>query len=384
MKADSHIIIVTDAWYPHLSGVLRVVESLSAELDARGIGYTVLHPQSFPRVPVPGYSEIKIALPIFFESTIDSVLKKHKNASIHIMTEGSLGLTMRNYCVARGLKFTTSFHTHWHKYLKVYFKVPQRVTMRYIQDFHKPAQRVLVPSEDAKDELVKHGFNNEVVVCANGVDVTLFHPRKKSENVKRPHMLYVGRISKEKSIGDFLDIKTKGSKKVVGDGPLRESLKKKYPEVEFTGPLQGEELAHAYANADVFVFPSKTDTFGVVLLEALASGVPVAAYPSPGPLSILTKKGLGGVSTNLEEAVHEALRDGESKLCLEHAQNYSWSRITETFINSLESTGTPTSTKDAFKEHLLRVPKEFYKLFTSAGYARSLLLGFDRHGDGKE
>lgn len=374
-----HIIIVTDAWHPHLSGVLRVTESLAAELDKRNVGYTIVHPQEFPRVPLPGYGEIKIAFPIFFRRTIDALIKEHDEVAVHIMTEGPLGLTMRNYCVARGLKFTTSFHTHWHKYMRVYLKVPQRITMHYVQDFHKPAERILVPSEETKKELEEHNFKNEIVVCKNGVDTNLFRRRPKKEQTRRPHMLYVGRVSKEKSIEDFLEADVRGSKKVVGEGPVREVLQRKYPNVEFTGPLQGEELAEAYSDADVFVFPSKTDTFGVVLLESLASGVPVAAYPAPGPNIIIEREELGALDTNIARAIATALEKGEPDACAAYAEQYSWQSITDTFMNSLVPIGTPTTTREAITNHLLRIPREFYKLFTHAGYAQSLLFGSDRH-----
>tara|TARA_B100000745_G_scaffold70949_3_gene42494 strand:+ start:9059 stop:10186 length:1128 start_codon:yes stop_codon:yes gene_type:complete len=371
--------MVTDAWRPHLSGVLRVVESLAAELAKNDVGHTIVHPQEFPGVPLPGYGEIKIALPIFFRKTIDNLVKKHGNVAIHIMTEGPLGLTMRNYCVARGLNFTTSFHTHWHKYMRVYLKVPQRITMLYIQDFHRPAERVLVPSEETKQELKRHGFKNEIVVCENGVDTHLFRPRKKKEETLRPHMLYVGRVSKEKNIEDFLKVQVLGSKKVVGDGPILRTLERKYPDVEFSGPQQGDELARSYADADVFVFPSKTDTFGVVLLEALASGVPVAAYPAPGPNTIIRNEKLGALNTNMEKAIQNALDTGDSDTCVAYAEQYSWKSVSDIFVGSLVPIGAPITMPEAIKNHLLRIPREFYRLFTHAGYAQSLLFGSDKH-----
>lgn len=372
--------MVTDAWRPHLSGVLRVVESLATELGKRDIGYTIIHPQEFPRIPLPGYGEIKIAFPVFFRRTIDNLITEHRDIAIHIMTEGPLGLTMRNYCMVRGIKFTTSFHTHWHKYIRLYLKVPQRITMRYIQDFHKPAHAVLVPSEETKKELEEHGFKTKIVVCANGVDTDLFKPRPKKRNTRRPHMLYVGRVSKEKNIEDFLDADVRGSKKVVGDGPIREILERKYPNVEFTGPLAGEDLAEAYADADVFVFPSKTDTFGVVLLEALASGVPVAAYPAPGPNTILENEKLGILDSNITRAITATLGKGDSEAArIEYAKQYSWEKVTDTFLGSVVSVGTPITTREAITRHLLRVPREFYKLFTHVGYVQSLLFGSDQH-----
>ena len=359
-----HVIIVTDAWHPHLSGVLRVVESLAAQFDTKGIGYTIISPKNFPGIPMPGYSEIKLSVPLFFRKTVDTLLRRHKDAAIHIMTEGPLGLTMRNYCVARGLQFTTSFHTHWHKYLRMYLKIPQRVTMHYVRDFHRPAARVLVPSEETCRELVRHGYTNEVIVCTNGVDTTLFKIRKKSTDTRRPHMLYVGRVSKEKNIESFLKADVCGSKRVVGDGPIRRSLERKYPDVTFSGVLQGDALAAAYSNADVFVFPSKTDTFGIVVLEALASGVPVAAYPAPGPNTLLQSKKLGARNTNITTAIRTALRTGDPHACASAAHTTSWERIAQTFRDSLVPAGTPITTRRAIVNHVLHIPRGLRALRT--------------------
>lgn len=373
-----HVIIVTNAWYPHLSGVLRVVESLSSQLDARDVGHTIIHPQSFPGFPLPGYSEIKISIPILFRKNIENLLAQHDDVAIHIMTEGPLGLTMRNYCVARGLKFTTSFHTHWHKYIQIHLKIPKRVTIGYIREFHAPAERVLIPSAETKAELEQYNFGNELVICKNGVDTKLFRPRERTLKAKRPLLLYVGRVSREKNIEDFLNAKTAGEKHIVGDGPYKEILMKRYPDAVFHGALQGNKLARMYAEADVFVFPSHTDTFGVVLLEALASGVPVAAYPSPGPRTIITKQSLGALNEDIEAAIEHALQTGDSAACVAYAQTYGWEAIADIFYDSLVPAGTPISTTQALTDHLLRIPREFYKLFTTAGYARTLLFGLDK------
>ena len=365
--------MVTDAWRPHVSGVLRVVESLSREFEKQHTGYTILHPQDFPRVSLPLYRDIKLALPTAFLSRVDALLLQHPNARIHIMTEGPLGLTMRNYCLLRKLAFTTSFHTHWHSYARIYLKVPQRITLRYIKDFHAPAARIIVPSEEIREELQASGFSNDIAVCANGVDTTLFAPSSRPRNRVSPRLLYVGRVSREKNIESFLSLpSSSGTKQVVGDGPLRALLERQYPDVVFSGLLEGEQLREAYRNADVFVFPSMTDTFGIVMLEALASGVPVAAYPARGAQLLITDEKLGALDEHLERAVTRALEKGDRKACVSHAEMYSWEHIAAHFLTLLVPAGTPTPLHAAVTDHVVDIPSQLTALFSAVGYVRPL------------
>lgn len=376
MENKPQIIIVTDAWYPHLSGVLRVVLSLEEQLTKSGYSSTIVHPKSFPSIPMPFYPEIRLAFPSTFRRKVSTLLREHKNVRVHIMTEGPLGLTMRNYCIAHGLAFTTSFHTHWHKYARTYLRIPERVTLRYIQTFHDASSRVYVPSEEVKEELVAFGFKSPVVVCPNGVDTTLFRPSSDKEKADKPTLLYVGRISKEKNIRDFLNISIDGYKKVVGDGPERTILEQEYPDTTFLGPLEGERLVSEYQKADVFVFPSKTDTFGIVLLESLACGVPVAAYPISGPRTVITHERCGSLDDDLSVAIQKALEKGSSEACVAHASTYSWESITKCFVGELVEAGTPRSVSRTLQHHMLTVPREFYRLLTDIEYTKSF-FGLD-------
>jgi len=212
--------------------------------------------------------------------------------------------------------------------------------MRYIRDFHKPSQRILVPSEETKQELEEHKFDNTIEVCANGVDTKLFKPRPKKENTRRPFMVFVGRVSKEKSIEDFLEADLPGTKVVVGEGPQREELEAKYKDAVFTGPKFGDELTQYYQAADVFVFPSRTDTFGLVNVEALACAIPVAAYPVRGPLEILdgAPAGCGAMDEDLRTACLTAYEARDPAACREWAEKFSWEAATRQFVANLETT----------------------------------------------
>lgn len=253
---------------------------------------------------------------------------------VHIATEGPLGIAARRYCMRREIPFTTAFHTKFPEYLNARLRVPVKWTYKAMRRFHGPSHAVMVATETVERELKSHGFGN-IKRWSRGVDTTLFRPRDKSFlNLPRPIALYVGRVAVEKNIESFLEVKHAGSKVVVGDGPQLAQLTRKYPEVHFVGVKEGEELAKHFAAADVFVFPSLTDTFGLVLLEALACGVPVAAYPVAGPLDVIGDAPVGCLNEDLDIAVQKAL-GASPEACRIHAERFSWAASAAQFLNNI-------------------------------------------------
>lgn len=254
--------------------------------------------------------------------------------AIHIATEGPLGLAARRYCRRRCLPFTTSFHTRFPEYVHARWRVPIQFGYRFLRWFHGRATRTMVATPSVEAELREQGFRN-LVRWSRGVDLSLFHPRNEEFlTLPRPVCLFVGRVAVEKGIGDFLRLDLPGSKVVIGDGPHLPALRQAYPDVHFLGARFGEDLARHYAAADVFVFPSRTDTFGLVMLEALASGVPVAAFPVPGPIDVIGASAAGILDDDLAAAVHRAL-DVPAHICTEHAARFTWQASTQQFVGNL-------------------------------------------------
>ncbi|WP_340119642.1 glycosyltransferase family 1 protein [Pelagibius sp. 7325] len=329
------ILLASDAWYPQINGVVRTLNRVREELAPQGHVFEVICPEQFRTFPCPSYPEIPLAiLPgLGMARRIEAVGAD----AIHIATEGPIGLAVRNYCVKRGLPFTTSYHTRFPEYLSARLPVSVEWGYRFMRWFHKPSQAIMVATQSMKRELEAHGFHN-LVDWTRGVDTTLFRPEAPQAldglDLPRPIHLYVGRVAVEKNIKAFLELKLEGSKVVVGDGPQRAELQAQFPEVYFAGAKQGEELASYYASGDVFVFPSRTDTFGLVMLEAMASGLPVAAYPVPGPLDIVDGVGVGALSEDLGFAVGEAIKVPRAQ-CREHALKYSWTACAEMFLENL-------------------------------------------------
>lgn len=327
------ICIVTDAWHPQVNGVVRTLFTTVGELKKLGHDVTVIGPDQFKTYPLPTYKEIRVAL--FPGNQLALKLDALDPDCIHIATEGPLGLAARNYCVQKRLRFTTSYHTRFPEYIAERFPVPAGMLYPMVRWFHQPASAVMVATASIEKELQHKGFQR-MVRWTRGVDTDLFHPRNEAFlDLPRPIMLYVGRVAVEKNIEEFLKIDTPGTKVMVGGGPQFEQISRKYPAVHFAGPKHGEELAKYYAAADVFVFPSLTDTFGLVILEALASGVPVAAYPVPGPLDVIGDAPVGCLDHDLKKAI-EVAQNVSRETCREFALRYSWAAATQQFLSHLK------------------------------------------------
>ncbi|CAN5269807.1 glycosyltransferase family 1 protein [soil metagenome] len=326
------IAIITDAWHPQVNGVVRTHTHLIAELRKLGHEVLLLSPDLFYNVPCPTYPEIRLALNP--GGKIKKLLANFAPDAVHISTEGPLGISARKLCLRQKLPFTTAYHTRFPEYLRAKAGVPTSITYWLLRRFHGPSKAVMVPTASMKEALTESGFCN-VVEWTRGVDTELFYPRDKSFlSLPRPIFAYIGRVSVEKNIGAFLELDLPGSKLVVGDGPQLKEMEKRYPQAHFVGSKSGEELAKHYAAADVFVFPSRTDTFGLVVLEALASGLPVAAYPVTGPKDIIGGFAVGALSENLQEAALLA-QHLDPAACRKFAESKSWRVCAEQFLAHL-------------------------------------------------
>lgn len=306
----------------------RTVEGLRA----RGHEVHVIHPGLFRTVPCPTYPEIRLA--ILPGRKIKHMLDAFMPGAIHLPTEGPIGIAARHYAIRRKLPFTTAYTTRWPEYVQMRIGVPVGLTYRLLRWFHGRGARMMVSTPSLKAELETRGFG-PIVFWSRGVDTELFRPRLKNALAgPRPILVYMGRVSVEKNIQAFLELHGGGQKVVIGDGPALEGLKKIYPHVHFLGRKTGEDLARLLAAADVFVFPSLTDTFGIVLIEAMACGVPVAAFPVTGPKDVVLHGETGWLDEGLDKAVEKAL-EMDPERCREHACQYSWARSIEQFEQNL-------------------------------------------------
>jgi len=327
------ILIVTDAWAPQINGVVRTLMRTRQELESLGQEVRIISPDLFTNLPCPTYPEIRLA--VLPGRTLRRMIDAYQPCAIHISTEGPLGQAARRYCLKRRLPFTTAYHTRFPEYIRARAAIPVGASYRLMRRFHRPATGVMVATGSLERDLAARGFRN-LKRWSRGVDTELFRPRGKDFiDLPRPIHLYVGRVAVEKNIGAFLNLALPGSKLVVGDGPQLAELKRNHADVTFVGAKQGEELAAYYAAANVFVFPSRTDTFGLVLLEALASGLPVAAYPVPGPLDIIDGTGVGVLDEDLAAAARRALTIAPDR-CREIALQYTWRRSAEQFLHNLQ------------------------------------------------
>jgi glycosyltransferase involved in cell wall biosynthesis len=331
------VLIVTDAWAPQVNGVVRTLENLGRELLAMGHKVRYATPENHTTLPLPTYPEIRLAL--FPRQMIQRAIEEFSPDSIHIATEGTIGLSARAMCLERGYLFTTAFHTRFPDYIHARFPfIPESAVYSALKAFHAPATATMVSTLSLKHELEAHGFSN-VALWSRGVDVDLFHPRSQHTiNVEHPIFLYVGRLAVEKNVEAFLALDLPGTKLVIGEGPQRAELKARFPAAMFLGQKSGDDLANLYAGADVFVFPSRTDTFGLVLLEALACGTPVAAYPVQGPLDVLGEADIAVLDEDLRAACLAALAIARND-CRAYALKRSWRASAEQFLGNLAPAG---------------------------------------------
>ena len=338
------IALVTDAWAPQVSGVVTTMANTARLLADWGHEICLLTPEGQRTVPCPGYAEIRLSLRP--KKKVFRALEAFKPDSVHIATEGPLGHAARRWCLRNQFPFATSYHTQFPEYVRLRAPIPLGATYAYLRRFHRPAHATLVRTKTQKELLKSRGFTH-LKVWPGAVDTQLFRPRgKEALSLPRPIAMYMGRVAVEKGIGAFLGLQLPGSKVVVGGGPDLDKLRQQYPATHFLGPRFGEELAGLVSAADVFVFPSRTDTLGLVMLEAMACGIPVAAFPVPGPLDVIREGSTGALDTDLAAAIYRALRlDGEA--CIEFAQYHSWQRSTERFLKLQRpapvAAGTPTA-----------------------------------------
>lgn len=330
----ARILIATDAWHPQVSGVVRTLDTTARLLREWGHAVEVVEPSPYPAIRVPFYPEIPLAVPR--PGRVYERVHRFRPDHIHISTEGPMGLLVRRFCRRMGWRFSTSYHTKFPEYLRELAYVPEGVTYRFLRRFHNASACMMVATPSLEADLKSRGFAAPVRRWSRGVDLSIFYPRPGVDRPwPRPVLLYVGRVSHEKNIEDFLRLPTPGTKVVVGDGPARAELERTYPAAVFLGYRRGQPLGEVYAAADLFVFPSKTDTFGIVVIEALASGLPVAAYPATGPIDTITDERLGALDADLGKAVERALRTADPAACAAAGRAYTWDRCTEQFLANL-------------------------------------------------
>jgi len=339
------LTLVTDAWEPQVNGVVRTLSTTIRLLAERGVRVQVISPDQFWSVPMPSYPEIRLAMTT--QRRIGKQIRAFAPDALHIATEGPLGWHARGWALKQGMAFTTSFHTRFPDYVSARIGInPERV-WRVLRRFHGAASAVMVATPRLADELASHGIT-QTRLWSRGVDLDQFRPEAPPHPVyaglKRPVALHVGRVAVEKNIEAFLAAPWAGDKLVVGDGPALDALQRKYPSAHFLGALHGPALASSYAGADVLAFPSRTDTFGLVMIEALASGTPVAGYPVPGPLDVVGQGGfgpdgrapgrIGAVAHDLGEAMRAALSARRAD-CVAHGRRYAWDGCVDQFLAAL-------------------------------------------------
>ena len=331
------LVLVTDTWLPQVNGVVSTLMELVRQLQARGDEVVVIQPGQFRTRPCPGYPGIAMAL--FPGRQLARMVNAANPDAIHIATEGPLGWAARSHCLRRGLPFTTAFHTKFPEILHTMLRVPLSWSYALLRRFHRPSSGVMVPTRGVLDMLAQRGFHN-LREWTHGVDTRLFALAPEATecpplgHLARPVSLFVGRVAAEKNIEAFLSLDVPGSKVVCGVGPLLTALQERYPNVHWLGVLPRQELAQVYAAADVFVFPCRNETFGQVMLEAMACGVPVAAYPVDGPLQVLGEAGAGAMRDDLREAWFEALKV-KRHAARARAQQFGWGRATALFVSFL-------------------------------------------------
>jgi glycosyltransferase involved in cell wall biosynthesis len=344
-RLPTRIMLVTDAWEPQVNGVVRTLSSTMRELKAAGCEIEVVSPADYPNsIPLITYSEIRLALGA--RGDVEERFLAFAPDAVHIATEGTLGWDARAICLKHKFPFSTSYHTQFPEYVTARFPwIPLWAGYRYMHAFHDKSGRMMVATPTMLERLRLHGFRN-TALWSRGVDIELFHPSKRGRGsgcfheLPRPIFGYVGRLAIEKNIEAFLDLDLPGTKVVVGGGPDFEALKASYKDVVFCGPKFGEELACHYADIDVLVFPSLTETFGLVILEAMACGTPVAGFVAPGPQDIIPGSGGGAIGDDLRTAALSALECSRAA-ARAHAEKYSWLACAKEFRRNLEPLPKP-------------------------------------------
>ena len=334
------VLVATDAWHPQVNGVVRSLEALLREAPALGAHVEILSPLGFRTLPMPGYAEIRLSIaPIIRPETVARRIRAIDPDYIHIATEGPIGNATRSWCLKHGRAFTTSYHTKFPEYVSARLPVPTRWTYAWLRRFHNSGAGVMVATDSLEEELSGRGFLN-IMRWGRGVDTTQFRPREQSVlDLPRPIFLYVGRVAVEKNLPAFLSLDLPGSKLVVGEGPSLDQFRQQFPETHFVGKRVGEALAEIYSSCDVFVFPSRTDTFGLVLLEAMASGLSVAAYPVTGPADVISQGETGFLSEDLREACLKAL-ELPREACRQTALKQSWQVSAQQFLDNVREANT--------------------------------------------
>ncbi len=377
------VVLVTDAWEPQVNGVVRTLSRVVAELRDMGHEVEVIAPSDgFRTMPLPTYPEIKLALGA--KPVIEARIRAFEPDAVHIATEGTLGHAARAICLKWGWPYTTGYHTQFPEYVHARFPiVPLKAGYAFMRRFHNTGGRVMVATPTMRDALEKRGVKN-LTAWSRGVDTQQFNPALRAERpedsvyagLEGPIFLYVGRVAVEKNIEALLTADLPGSKVIVGDGPQRAELERRHPKAVFLGPKFGEELARCFADADVFVFPSWTDTFGLVILEAMACGTPVAAYPAPGPIDIIPGSNAGVLDEDLTKAALAAL-DLDRGVTRAYAEQYSWRACAEEFLMNLEV--PPQPQRRRFWKRLRRlggrVRPPVVKWYRAARAARAARIG---------
>lgn len=336
------ILIISDAWHPQVNGVVRTYMYLQEELKKDGHIVKIVGPADFKRrFPLPGYKEIELVL--FPQRQLNAIIEEFQPDAVHLPTEGPLGWSARYACKKKNIHFTSSYHTQFPtylamrfgKYLPFLFKPIKKIGVAFIKKFHAASSAMFATTQSMTDELKSWGIKTPIFPLTRGIDHSIFYPADSDilDHLKKPVALYVGRIAIEKNLEEFLSMEWDGSKVIVGHGPSEECYRKKYPAVLFAGKKIGKELAQYYQSADLFVFPSRTDTFGIVLIEALACGLPVAAHPVTGPIDVITKDYLGALNENLSIACREALKNGTPEQRQQHIlTHYTWEKAKDQFV----------------------------------------------------
>lgn len=335
------LLIITDAWHPQVNGVVRTYEHINEQLEKMGHEIHVISPSDFRLTcAMPSYPEIRLTIAPY--RRLVRLLEQYAPETIHIATEGPLGMAGRRYCLKNGYSFSTCYHTHFPDYIAARFsrylpflhKPVHTLAKNHIRKFHAQTSAMMLGTQSLQEELLSWNFKNPMCRLTRGVDPDLFHAGEPTlfQDLPKPIALFVGRVAVEKNIEAFLSMEWTGSKVIVGDGPSRDKLTKKYPDAHFVGTKTGCELGDHYRSADLFVFPSKTDTFGMVLIEALACGLPIAAYNVTGPKDIITQDFLGNINDDLSKAAQTALCNTEKSKRIAHVkQHYSWEQAAKQF-----------------------------------------------------